>query len=155
MRNRSTLRRDRGFTLVELMVVITIATILTVIAVPAYNSQVRKSRRTEAKTALLDLAGREERYLSANGAYTVDGKLLGYPQTAWPQTTASGYYNITVSNVNPGTAGTTTTAGTAPTFTITAVPVSTSAQAKDTGCASFVIDQTGAQTSSPNTTGCW
>jgi len=47
-----------GFTLVELMIVVVIASILLAIAVPSYMTQVRESRRTEAKTALLDLAGR-------------------------------------------------------------------------------------------------
>jgi type IV pilus assembly protein PilE len=50
---------SRGFTLVELMVVIVIASILMAIAIPSYKTSIRKSRRTDAKTALLDLAGRE------------------------------------------------------------------------------------------------
>ena len=58
---------SRGFTLVELMVVIVIASILMAIAVPSYKNSIRKSRRTDAKTALLDLAGREERFNSTNG----------------------------------------------------------------------------------------
>jgi len=40
-----------GFSLIELMVTVAIATILISIAIPAYNTQIRKSRRTEAKTA--------------------------------------------------------------------------------------------------------
>ena len=60
-----------GFTLIELMVVVAIATILFAIAIPSYVTYIRQSRRTEAKTAVLDLAGREERYLSTNPtAYT-------------------------------------------------------------------------------------
>jgi prepilin-type N-terminal cleavage/methylation domain-containing protein len=49
-----------GFTLIELMVTLVVATILLAIAIPSYLNQIRESRRTEAKTALLDLAGREE-----------------------------------------------------------------------------------------------
>ena len=148
-----TSRRAAGFTLIELMVVVTIAVILTVIAVPSYTNQVRKSRRTEAKTALLDLAGREERYMATNGSYTAAGKQLGYPADGWPQATASGYYNISVSNVVAATAGTATTAGTAATFTITATAAG--AQAKDTQCATLTIDQSGNQSSTPTGTGCW
>src|SRR5438132_12993393 len=60
-----------GFTLIELMVVVAIVTILFSIAIPSYMSYIRQSRRTEAKTAVLDLAGREERFLSTNPtAYT-------------------------------------------------------------------------------------
>jgi type IV pilus assembly protein PilE len=153
-RNRALLTgRAAGFTLVELMVVVMIATILTMIAVPAYTSQIRKSRRTEAKTALLDLAGREERYLATNGAYTALGTQLGYPSDTWPQATSSNYYNITVSGVTAAAAGTALTAGTAAKFLITASAIN--AQLKDTQCASFTVDQTGAQASSPATTGCW
>jgi type IV pilus assembly protein PilE len=62
--------RSAGFTLIELMVAVVVLTIIVAIAVPSYSNQVRKSHRTEAKTALLDLASREERFLSTNGAYT-------------------------------------------------------------------------------------
>ncbi|TLY92132.1 MAG: prepilin-type N-terminal cleavage/methylation domain-containing protein, partial [Gammaproteobacteria bacterium] len=59
MQSRSAQRpsRPEGFTLVELMVVVAIATILFAIAVPSYITYVRQSRRTEARTAVLDLAG--------------------------------------------------------------------------------------------------
>ena len=157
MRTFVTSRRSRGFTLIELMIVVSIVTVLAMIAIPSYNSQIRKSRRSEAKSALLDLAAREERFMSTNGAYTADGKLLGYPASGWPQTLASGFYNISVSNVAAGTAGTATTAGAAATFTVTAN--ATGAQAKDTQCLALLVDQTGAQTSTGTggtaSTGCW
>ena len=51
-------RRHAGFTLVELMITVVILAIVVSIAMPSYSVQVRKSRRTEARTALLDLAGR-------------------------------------------------------------------------------------------------
>ena len=46
-----------GFTLIELMVTVAIVGILATIAATSYQSQVMKSRRTDARTALLDLAG--------------------------------------------------------------------------------------------------
>ena len=52
---RVTCRRVAGFTLVELMVTILIGAILLAIAVPTYQAQIRKSRRTEARNAVLDL----------------------------------------------------------------------------------------------------
>ncbi len=164
-RNRALLTgRAGGFTLVELMVVVMIATILSVIAVPAYTSQMRKSRRTEAKTALLDLAGREERYMATNGTYTSLGKQLGYPADGWPQATSSNYYSISVSGVAAATAGTALTAGTAATFLITATVATGTPQAKDTQCSAFTVDNTGSQqsynststlTTATLTTGCW
>jgi type IV pilus assembly protein PilE len=79
MRFSTAPRRSDGFTLIELMIVVVIATILISIAVPSYMQQIRQSRRTEAKTALLDAAGREERYFSTNGSsYTNVATQLGY-----------------------------------------------------------------------------
>ena len=66
------LRKAGGFTLIEMMTAVLIGAILMAIAVPSYNAQTQKSRRTEAKTALLDLAAREERYNSTYNTYTND-----------------------------------------------------------------------------------
>jgi type IV pilus assembly protein PilE len=71
-----------GFTLIELMVTVGIVTILATIAVTSYTSQVQKSRRTEAKSALLDLAGREERLFSTTNVYSSDEAYLGYATSA-------------------------------------------------------------------------
>jgi len=136
-------RHVAGFTLIELMVVITIATILLSIAVPSYTSQMRKSRRTEARTALLDLAAREERFFSTNSAYTNAPASLGYAGT-FPVQVGSAYYKIDV----------TTATGTA--FTATATPINS--QASDaTQCGTFTIDNTGQQTVSGGTGAatCW
>jgi type IV pilus assembly protein PilE len=146
---RNTGRSDsRGFTLVELMVVIVIASVLMAIAIPSYKNSIRKSRRTDAKTALLDLAGREERYFSTNGSYTNTSTNLGY--AAFPATVGGGYYTINIP-VAP-TAGTATTVAF---VSMTATPVVGSDQAKDTACGSFTLTSTGAQTVSGTATDCW
>jgi type IV pilus assembly protein PilE len=134
--------RAAGFTLVELMIVIVIATILISVAIPAYTSQMRKSRRTEAKTAVLDLASREERYFSTNNQYTADPTLLGYAPlgsgASFPQS-AGTYYQITVAVPDPGWTG----AG--PSFKVTATPSAGSPQLQDTACTAFTVTQTGSQ----------
>lgn len=145
--------RAAGFTLVELMVTLVVASILLAIAVPSYTSQVRKSRRTDARSALMDLATREERFLSLNNSYTADPASLGY--NALPATVGSGYYTIDVTNVAAAAAGPPATNAS---FTITATPVGN--QAKDTQCASFTLDSTGKQASvdsggNDSTTACW
>jgi type IV pilus assembly protein PilE len=151
-------RRSAGFTLVELMVAVIVVTILIAIAVPSYSNSVRKSRRTEAKTALLDLASREERFLSTNGAYTNDSGNLGFAAstgtTAYQVTVGSGYYqvNVCVAATIPASCGSAQTAGTGATYLLTAVPIG--AQAKDTTCGTFTLDNTGAQ-SAAATSGCW
>jgi type IV pilus assembly protein PilE len=127
-----------GFSLIELMVVVLIAGILASIALPAYQSQIRKSRRTEAKTALLDLAGREERYFSTNNAYSAVTTDLGFTGT-FPQTVGDGYYQVSAPTVTVGTATAVAT------FSISAVPIGN--QTKDTKCASFTVTSAGLQTS--------
>jgi type IV pilus assembly protein PilE len=129
--------RAAGFSLIELMVTVVVASILVAIAVPTYTSQVRTSRRTDAKTALLDLAGREERIFSTNnGAYTAVAANLGY-SGSFPVTVGSGYYQIAAPVV---VAGSTTAVAT---FSITATPIGT--QVNDTSCASFTINSQGQQ----------
>src|ERR1700676_327480 len=103
-----------GFTLVELMIALTSIAILASIAVPMYSKQVQKSRRVDARTAVLDLAGREERYLSTAGSYTNVAANVGY--TALPVVVGSGYYQVAV-NV-PVVA-----AGVQPTYTVSATVV--------------------------------
>ncbi|HEV2704000.1 MAG TPA: type IV pilin protein, partial [Steroidobacteraceae bacterium] len=88
--NRS---RSAGFSLVELMVVVVIASILASIAVPAYNGSIRKSRRTEAKTALADLAAREERFFATQNIYTTSPSALAYGSGALPISVGT-YYSI-------------------------------------------------------------
>lgn len=150
MRIRTYLPRAAGFTLIELMVTIVVATILITIAVPSYTSQIRKSRRTDAKTALLDLAGREERYMSTHSSYTSDPSQLGYGTgTTFPVNVGSNYYqlNVCVNAALPCNAN----AGTGAAYLLTATAINT--QAKDTQCLNLYVDSTGNQTAT--SANCW
>jgi type IV pilus assembly protein PilE len=161
------LRREKyasGFTLVELMVVVLIAAILVGIAVPAYQNQIRHSRRTDAKTALLDAAVREEKNLTLNNQYTTTASSLGYSALGVP--IGSGYYNLYVcvssaAGVQAGVTACSANSGTTGTaFIVAAVPVTGTSQAKDTDCQYFAVDNTGTQYSSnsasaTSTSICW
>jgi type IV pilus assembly protein PilE len=139
--------RTIGFSLIELMVTVLIISVLVAIAIPSYIDKVRKSRRTEAKTVLLDLAGREERFFNTNNQYSLLPSDLGYGATAaaFPMQVGSGYYDVNVVlNAGPPLG-----------YTLTAYPVAGSDQAKDTHCTLFTLQSTGQQTSTPDTTGCW
>ncbi len=59
----------RGFTLIELMVVIAIAAIVAVIALPSYSAYVERGKRASARSALLDVAGFLDRSFATNGCY--------------------------------------------------------------------------------------
>lgn len=62
-------KKLRGFTLIELMVTVVIIGVLAAIAYPSYIEQVRKSRRADAKAALLAIAQTMERFYSENNTY--------------------------------------------------------------------------------------
>ena len=143
------IKDSRGFTLTELIVAMVVATILIAIAVPGYNSYVRKARRTDAKTAVLDLASLEERFFSTSNSYSSTPSDLGFASTAaWPQTVGSGYYTVSVSNVSAAT----TTANA--TYTITASAVGD--QTNDQQCLTFSVTQSGTQSATPDPNGtCW
>jgi len=149
-------RPASGFTLIELMAVVTVATILTVIAVPSYINTVRKSHRTEAKSILLDLAGRQERFMATNSVYSGLATDMGYTG-AWPQNVGSNYYQISITGPTAAIAGTATTAAIPATFTFTATAINQ--QLKDTQCNTFTINQQGVQGSTNSaaapSTGCW
>jgi len=150
--------RVSGFSLIELMIVVVIATILAAIAIPSYNSQIRKSRRTEAKTALTDLAAREERYFATQNVYTNSPAALQYVASgSWPVSIGN-YYSITSVVVTQAAASSTAT--TPGTYTLQITPSAGSTQLKDTSCQLFQVDQTGKQTSqdgsgNDSTSTCW
>jgi type IV pilus assembly protein PilE len=127
-----------GFSLIELMVTILIAGVLLAIAIPGYNSYIRRARRNDARSALLDLAGREERYYNTNGNnYSVNPTDLGYNTTANPFVVGNGYYNVQLALV--------AAAGNLPNgYQITAVPI-TADQLNDTNCLYFYLDNFGVQ----------
>jgi type IV pilus assembly protein PilE len=130
--------KGAGFSLIELMVAVSIAGILLAIAIPSYSSYMRRSRRTEARSALVDLAGREERYYNTNGnQYTSTLSNLGYTAASSSSVVGNGYYTVTVASAA-------STATTPSTYSITAAP-NTTDQNKDTACLYFYIDSTGLQ----------
>jgi type IV pilus assembly protein PilE len=148
-------RRHRGFTLIELVVAMVVTAILAAIAFSSYTNQVRKGRRVDAKTALLDLAGREERNLSATNAYTNVAANLGYAG-AFPVVVGSGFYQVTaaVPDPNQPVPGPTQP----PTFLLTATPIGV--QVLDVACSVYTVNNQGAQTATDNggnntTASCW
>lgn len=144
-----------GFTLIELMITVVIATILLSIAIPLYLHQMRESRRTDARSALLELAAREERYFDTNNAYTTTASNLGYSGFGTSYPVGNGqYYYIKTPTVTAGS-GTTP-----PTFSLEADPITGKGQDQDTDCAQFFLDSRGDQTANnsggtANNATCW
>ena len=144
----------RGFTLIELMITVVIASILMSIAFPLYQHQIRESRRTDARSALLDLASREERYYAINNAYTSTASNLGYSGWGSSYPIGGGYYYLDAPTVAAATSAATAS------FTLEAEPVAGKGQDQDSDCKTFTVTQTGQETSTNSANGnsssiCW
>lgn len=144
MKNKNT---QKGFTLIELMIVVAILGILSAIALPSYSRYIEKSRRTDAKVELLRVAQLQESYFAQNLSYANSIAQLKLSPSTDPKAPAGsvlsqdGYYNIWVfsatgaaANCSPGTANTCTS------YVLRAAPVATQAQVGDTVCTGFGID---------------
>jgi type IV pilus assembly protein PilE len=155
------MRTQKGFTLIELVVTMVIAAILAAIAIPAYSNYVRKSHRTDAKSALLDLASLEERYFSTQNSYSSNWSDLGYGASAANGASIAspnGYYTLSPPTVVTATAPTSTTPGTPATYSFTAT--ATGNQLKDTTCKTYTVTSAGSRTaqdasSTDTTSSCW
>ncbi|MEE4174892.1 MAG: type IV pilin protein, partial [Xanthomonadales bacterium] len=119
------IRRQRGITMIELMIVLAIVAILGAIAVPSYRDYVVRTNRSDAFNQLLELAACQERvYIKLN---RYDDARCGL--TGGTLTTNGGRYVITMTPANNNQ-----------TFTLTAAPQG--AQANDT-CGTMGLTDTG------------
>lgn len=66
---RTTVKRERAFTLIEVIVAMVVVAILASIAYPSYMESVRKAKRAEGRAALMQLMQQEERYFTQNNTY--------------------------------------------------------------------------------------
>lgn len=105
------MKKKRGFTLIEIMIVLVIVAILAAIALPAYQSSLRKGRRANAQSAMMDIANKEQQYLLDARSYATGGAALTSLNYT-PSGDVSQYYTITIA------AGATT-----PSYVITAAPL--------------------------------
>ena len=110
-----------GFTLIELMIVVTIIAILAAIAYPSYQQYNKRANRSAAAQLMLTIQNREEQYILDARAYTnvlgTSGLNVAHEgYTCTPATTATTCTN------NFYTVSVTVTGGTPPSYSITAVP---------------------------------
>lgn len=118
-------KRNSGFTLIELMIVVLVVGILAAIAYPTYNSQRIKGNRAAAKSHVMTLASREEQIMLDRRQYVAAANNAAIAATTGllaPPADVSDYYELTITVNN---------AATPPTFQITAAPKAGTIQAGD------------------------
>ena len=151
MRNSMTARNLRGFTLIELMIVIVIVAIISAYAYPSYMRYIVNTKRTAATSVLLQVADRQQQFFMDSKTYTADLTNLGFPSNPLEisddgRSMASGdsdnVYSVSLSNV------------TVTTYTITATPLNVQLS-RDTDCGALTFNQSGAKGAGGSVEDCW
>ena len=147
------MQKTKGFTLIEVMIVVAVIAIIAAIAFPSYQDSVRKARRADAKASLLATAQILERCFTEFNVYNnlaCTGAVSAGPTVNL--TSDDGYY--TIKSIPAGGAETLT----ASTYELTAMPTGKGGQDKDTKCTSFELLHTGNKESNKaddDTARCW
>jgi type IV pilus assembly protein PilE len=142
----SDFRRMAGVTLLELMAVVVVVGILAMIALPSYRQYVMRAQRTDAKTALLQLATNQERFYLQGRRYGTVAELQAVNLLPNPARSEHGSYQITIAGANANT------------YTATATPVAGSNpdMTADAMCTTFSLTAQGVKTATGTTpTSCW
>ncbi|MGD8743546.1 MAG: type IV pilin protein [Granulosicoccaceae bacterium] len=131
--------KQRGFTLLELMIALAILAIIVSVAIPSYQDQIRKARRADGRGALLDAAQALERCNTINGSYNH----ASCGNNVVPSDSLDNHYAIAITAITPSS------------FTLSATAQGT--QAEDTNCATLTLTNTGVKTPDPatDTNRCW
>ena len=137
--------KQKGFTLIELMIVVAVVGILSAIAYPSYTEYVRRGHRADARAGLLQAQLWMERAATATGVYPT-----ALPANlTWSGDTSKRYtIGFAANNTNAA-------------FTLTAAPKNPGPQASDK-CGTYTLSNTGLRgangktsTQSGYDTNCW
>ena len=138
--------KSRGFTMVEVLIVVVIISLLSTLALSSYGEYIRKARRADAKADLLELAQLIERNYTESNRFHQDvtGTAYALEFTQSPQQ-GRAFYNLSFVAGQPTTT----------TYTIQAVP--TGSQTDDSRCMILRLDHTGNRTATGTggTAECW
>jgi type IV pilus assembly protein PilE len=143
-----TMRRTRGFTLIELMIVVAIIAILAAIAVPWWGRYTYRARRADAQKMLVHVAQAEERFYTDYNHYPLTASSLGYANNS--PLSENGHYQLSLALPAASSAG--------QGYVATATPQGPQADDK---CGNLSIDSTGQKLPDPTNTSansngrCW
>jgi type IV pilus assembly protein PilE len=144
--------KPRGFTLIELMIVIAVIGVLSAVAYPAYQAHVLRTHRAVAAACLQELALQMERRYTLSMAY--DRPVAALPAATCTAAVAGRY--LFAFGVAPGAAAGTAPGPTAAAYLLQAIPQG--AQANDPDCGTLGLDHQGVRTRSGNAAvvqSCW
>ncbi len=113
------MKKNRGFTLIEILIVMVVIGILAAIAIPSYTNQLIRGTRSGAQAVMMDMANTEQFYLQSFRAYTNDHT---NDLKVVPPVEVTNFYDIVITN---------DATKTPPTFLITATPKAGTRQAPD------------------------
>ncbi len=144
--------KDKGFSLIELLIVMIVLSIIMGLAVPGYRQFVMRANRADATTALLRLQNAQERFYIQNGIYASNAQMAAAPPAGLGITsTERNYYNLAIQPAAGGLA-----VG----YTATATVNGAEAQKDNTDCWVFSTTESGQRTALSNggadmTDKCW
>lgn len=144
--------KNRGFTLLELMIVVAVVAILASLAIYNYARFGFRSRRVDGQSLLMDIAAAEQRYYTNYNNYA--SSLTAAPPTGLglvsvtspkPDIHSSGYYSASINVAADGQS-----------YTLTATPVSSTAQKNDQ-CKALTLTDKGVKSMTGDTSNgaCW
>ena len=94
------MKRNSGFSFIDIVVVIAILSLLASVAIPSYNSQMQKTRRAEGQAKLLEVMHAQAKHYRENSTYVTDLRELGYE--AATEKSASEFYTVSASSCESG-----------------------------------------------------
>ena len=131
--------KNKGFTLIELMIVVAIAGVIGSLALPSYFKQVQKSSRTEAKGEMIRIAQMQESFFVQNLSYANSLTQLGFGADTMP--TEKLLYNLSIFSATPAGCDFSAAPPVAcTTYQLSGFPNPAERQATDTDCLGFGFD---------------